>query len=121
VKCDLDVGLPVDGELLPALLVQGRGGRKRAGAEHQDVGLKDVEDLGRRTFIRCIELQSFEAGNLFGQQPKRPLLGRDRKHARRITGSGSYNLPPNSSATADHDHLLSCQRGHFFLLLRPRE
>ena len=38
VKRDLDVGLPVDGEFPPCLLVNRRGWRKRACTQNQDIG-----------------------------------------------------------------------------------
>ena len=66
VKCDFDVGLPVDGELLPALLVERRSRRQRACAENEDRGLKDVEDFGGRAFLRCVQRQNLGAGDLFG-------------------------------------------------------
>ena len=63
---DFDVTLPVNREFLPTLLVQRRGGRKRAAAQHQDIGLKDVENSGGRIFMRCIERQNFCAENFLG-------------------------------------------------------
>jgi len=66
VKGDFDVTLPVDREFLPTPLVQRRGGRKRAAAQHQDIGLKDVENSGGRIFMRRIERQNFRARNFFG-------------------------------------------------------
>jgi hypothetical protein len=35
--------------------MQRGGGRKRAPAENQDVGLEDVEDLGRSVFLAGVE------------------------------------------------------------------
>ena len=82
MKGDLDVRLPVDRELTPALLVQRRGGRKRARAYHEDVGLEGVEYLGRGVFLRSIERQNLDpdlSGKLF---EGRPLDARPRARAR---------------------------------------
>jgi hypothetical protein len=71
---------PIDGELLPALLVEWRGGRKRASAQNQDIRLKDAEYFGGRTFIRRIKRQDFDAGDLLGHLPEQRLPPRNRKH-----------------------------------------
>jgi hypothetical protein len=120
VKCDFDVTLPVDCELVPALLVRRRGGRKRAPAQRQDIGLENVEHFGRRTFIRCIKRQDFCAGNFLGQLPQRAFLSRHGKHAPAIPHGGFDNPAPYSSAPADHDHVLTRQGKHFVLLAPGR-
>src|SRR5262249_7177281 len=112
VKCDLDVRLPVDGELLPALLVQRRSGRKRPRAQNQDIRLEDVEYFGRCSFIRCIERQNLGPGDLSGQLPERSFLPRHRKHARAVSYPGFNNPPSYPSATPDHDHVFASQWGH---------
>jgi len=116
VKRDLDVGLPVDGEFPPALLVKRRGGRKCACAQNQNIGLEDVEYFGRRALIRCVERQNFDAGDLLRQLPKRSLLSRHREHACAVADGGFYDPPSYPSAPADHDHGLACQREHLVLL-----
>ena len=55
------------------------------------------------------------------RRPPRPiaragLLSRRGKHTRAIADAGFDNSPPYPSAAADHDHGLSCERGHVALL-----
>jgi hypothetical protein len=109
VECDLDVRLPVDGELLPALLVEWRSRRKGTCAQHQDVGLEHVEHLCRGTFIGCIERQNFGAGDLLSQLPERSLLPRHHEHLRAVADRRLDNPPSDAAAAADHDNFLACQ------------
>jgi hypothetical protein len=109
LKGDLDVRLPVDRELRPALLVQWRGRWERAGAQNQDVGLKHVEHSGRRALICCIERQNVDTGDVLAQLFKRASLPRHREHARAVAGGGFHDLPSHPAAAADHDHCLAGQ------------
>src|SRR5262249_53104311 len=84
MKCHLHVGLPVHGELEPALLVQRRGGRRCASTEHEDVRLQHVEHCGRRAGLCRIERQSLDAPNIHGELSKPGLLPCYCKYARPV-------------------------------------
>ncbi len=109
MKGDLDVGLPVDRELLPVLLVKRCGRRKRAGGDDQNVGLEHAKDFCGRGFVRCIERQNVGARNLLGQLLEPCLIARHRKHARAIADARFHDLPSDAAAAADHDHGLARQ------------
>ena len=109
MECDLDVRLPVDGELLPALLVEWRSRRKGTCAQNQDVRLEHVEHLGGGTFIGCIERQNFGAGDLLSQLPERSLLPRHREHLPTVADRRLDNPQSDAAAAADHDNFFACQ------------
>src|SRR5262245_48899373 len=116
MKGDLDVALPVNGELVPVLLMKGCGGRKRASGDNEDIGLEHAEDFCGRGFVCRVERESLGARNLLGQSCEPALTARHRQNARAIADTGLNNLPSDATATADHDHCLACQGTHVVLL-----
>ena len=108
MKGDLDVRLPVDRELLPALLVKRCARRKGARAQNQDIGQKFTEYFGRRALVRRIERQNFNAGDLFGQSLEQFLVPRYHKHVRAAADTLFHNPASYAPATADHSHVLAC-------------
>jgi hypothetical protein len=104
---DLDIGFPVHCELLPGLLMQRGGGRKRASTENQDIRLQHIKHFRRRAFIGCVERENFGSTHLPGQFLEWPLLSRHREHAGAIADRGFNDLPSDTSAAADHDDVFT--------------
>src|SRR5262245_31164503 len=109
MECHLHVGLPVHGELEPALLVQRRGGRRCASTEHEDVRLQHVEHCGRRAGLCRIERQSLDATNIHGELSKPGLMPRYCKYARAVSHAAPDDLSSDAAAPADHDHGFALQ------------